>query len=799
MKNLIILTLLFTYSIVANTITLTSGEAKSGTINQGDTQYYKITTTTNQNLDVLLNQLSADTDLYVKIGTQPTLNNYDCKSDNGDQENETCLLNIEQNSTVFIAVYGFESAQYSVKATLSTPNNQTTTLQSNIPVNSSIIKNAMKYYKISATANKTLDVLLSQLSADADLYVKVGEKPTLNNYDCKSDEGGQNNESCLINITQNSNIFIGIYGFETANYQLKATLKSPEVPKKSVIYEDAEDNNTSRWTIIDDDSAGATVTNIYDADKNSRVIEVNSSDSYGPKYQLGTAWNNRENFNIKWDMKTTTDWIVEIKVTTTDGIRYIRYIDNLLSYRERDDDELIHGLGVFSTDGTWHPYRRNLVNDLKDFEPNNNIISVDSFSIQANASIDNIELFSSPNIVYENAEDNQTNRWSIYAGSNTAHINNINDSDRQSRVISFEGNNSENQYLIGNIVGESNAWGDTEHSNLKWSFKSNSNFKIYLLVNTQKGIRKIKYSNSDINITGIQNDEIYFGIGENTSDGKWHTFIRDIDADIKYFENNNSLLSIDGLIVVGNSKIDDLELFNVFKPQNHKAGFSLTFDDLFTDGWYSMRDTFLKYNVKATFFISYFDTLSAEEITKFKTLESDGHEIACHTLNHRGVGKDFNYDPTKINTYLSEEIIPALNAMKNVGFNPVSFAYPYGERDEAYDNAVRAYFPYLRDTASDANRPLSLLDEVFYKKGKHYTILSSDGIDHLYPDDKIEEIRDAFIKARENGEVISLFTHQIDANITDALSPQKLTKVIMTAQEVGLKFYTFKELNTIGQ
>ena len=216
-------------------------------------------------------------------------------------------------------------------------------------------------------------------------------------------------------------------------------------------------------------------------------------------------------------------------------------------------------------------------------------------------------------------------------------------------------------------------------------------------------------------------------------------------------------------------------------------------------GWYSMRDTFLKYGVKATFFVTYFNTLTAEEINQLKTLESDGHEIGSHTFSHKGVGKHYHYDHDKINDYIAEQIVPSLNGLRDAGFNPVSFAYPYGQRDEAYDNAVRAYFPYLRDTASDANRPLSLLDEIFNKKGKHYTILSSDGIDHVYPDNNIEEIRDAFIKARENGEIISLFTHDIDPITEGALSPEKLTKVIMTAQEVGLKFYTFKETYTIGQ
>ena len=675
----------------------------------------------------------------------------------------------------------------------------TITLTSGETQSGNIAQGEFAYYKIAVTQGQSLTSLLNGLDADVDLYVRVGDQPTTDIFDCKSEKGEIHSESCTLpSLSENSDVYIGVHGFEASTYSITATLYSADNTGSLVVYEDAQDHSIARWTITDDASTGATVANIYDTDKKSRVIEVNSSDSYSPQYQIGGDWNNRENFNITWEMKTTTDWIVDIVVTTTQGVRYLRYIDNVLSYKERDDELLIHGLGIFSTNGAWHPYRRDLLKDLKDFEPNNTIISVDSFSIQANARLDNIELFSSPNSVYENAEDNQTNRWSIHSGGNNAQITNVNDATRGSRVISFEGN-AQSQYLIGNEVGQSSAWGDREHSNLKWSFKSSDDFEIYLLVNTQKGIRKIKYSNSDITLKGIDDDEIYFGIGENASDGEWHTFIRDVAEDVKAFENNNRLVSIEGMIVVGNAKIDDLELFNVFKAQNHKAGFSLTFDDLYIDGWYSMRDTFLKYGVKATFFVTYFDTMSAEELNKLKTLESDGHEIGSHSFSHKGVGQDYNYNPDNIDTYIAQQIVPSLNSMRDAGFNPVSFAYPYGETTKAYNDAVRAYFPYLRDTASDANRPLLLLDEVFNKKGKNHTILSSDGIDHLYPDNDIEEIRDAFIKARENGEIISLFTHDIDPIREGTLSPQKLTKVIMTAQEVGLKFYTFKDTYTIGE
>ncbi|CAB1055769.1 hypothetical protein D1BOALGB6SA_503, partial [Olavius sp. associated proteobacterium Delta 1] len=39
------------------------------------------------------------------------------------------------------------------------------------------------------------------------------------------------------------------------------------------IYEDAEDSTTDGWVVHDDDPAGAVISNVYDADRLSRVIE----------------------------------------------------------------------------------------------------------------------------------------------------------------------------------------------------------------------------------------------------------------------------------------------------------------------------------------------------------------------------------------------------------------------------------------------------------------------------------------------------------------------------------------------
>ena len=583
------------------------------------------------------------------------------------------------------------------------------------------------------------------------------------------------------------------------NIELK---NNNEMAKKEAftLYEDAEDGNITKWIISDNIPVKAVISNVFDTDKQGRVIKFKSAESYGNQYQLGGAWNNSKYFNIKWDMKTTEGFIVDVVVSSEQGERYLRYMDREESSKGIEDEEVLyHGLGYFSTNGNWHTFTRDLAKDLKEIEPENRLLNVNSFTIRANASIDNIELFASLEKSYENAEDNKTNRWRLYRGSDEATITNVYDINRSSRVISLQGDGYANQYIIGGEIGEDDAWNDTNHSNIKWSMKNSEGFIVYLTVNSLKGIRYLKYFDGDFNQKNIDGNEIYYGLGSEASTGEWHTFIRDISADLKEFEPKNELLSVEGFIVIGSVQIDDLELFNTLHPLSSKAGLALTFDDYAVDGWFDMNPIFQEYGVKATFFVSNFHTLSAIQIDKLKMLESGGAEIGCHTYSHDGVNRDYQHNINRINEYINTQILPALENMKASGFNPKSFAYPYGEHEKEYDHAVRAYFPYLRTTASDNNRELYQLDEIFHKKGSHYNILAGDGIDNSY-NNGLKEIEKAFIKARKNQEVITLYGHKIIdlPNDNYSISPKKLKRIIIMAKHLGLEFCTFKEAYLLG-
>jgi len=565
------------------------------------------------------------------------------------------------------------------------------------------------------------------------------------------------------------------------------------VPKDFIIYEDAEDLSISRWS----KSSEGNVSNILDITTASHVINFNSADLYSNPYTLNL--NNQKNFNLSWDMKTTEGFIIDILVNTTQGERFLRY-DDTITIGKDGVDTLLLGLGYTPTNGQWNTIVRDLEKDLKTIEPSNQLLSIQSFIIRANAKIDNIELFSSPLKLYENAEDGLTERWSIYSGDNTATVSNNIDTSINSKIISLQGNSYAHQYIIGgDYTGEANAWNDKKNTNIQWSMKNGDGFIISLVINTQLGVRYINYFDGSRTYSTINGDTLVYGLGSDASNNKWHIYIRNIKDDLLKLEPTNKLLSIEGLIVTGSIKIDDLELFHILHPTQNKSGISLTFDDTTINSWFNSRTIFNKYQAKGTFFVSHFYSLDTEQINKLKILESDGSEIGCHTHNHKGVSQDFHNDVNRITEYIQEQIKVPYDLMKAAGFNPVSFAYPYGEHQKDYDVAVRAYFPYIRLTFDDFQNDLSTQAAIYHNSNNKYITLAGAGIDKDF-NNSITEITKALIQARRTGNVITFYAHDItnDLNKHYNILPQMLEEVIENASNLGLKFYTYKEAYQIG-
>jgi len=87
---------------------LSSGSMLSGSVQQSAWGEYKITTTPNDSqLTVRLTGLNQDADLYVRSGSRPSFNQFDCRPFTGDTAAETCSLTVTGNQVYYIGVNGF--------------------------------------------------------------------------------------------------------------------------------------------------------------------------------------------------------------------------------------------------------------------------------------------------------------------------------------------------------------------------------------------------------------------------------------------------------------------------------------------------------------------------------------------------------------------------------------------------------------------------------------------------------------------------------------------------------------------
>ena len=159
-------------------------------------------------------------------------------------------------------------------------------------------------------------------------------------------------------------------------------------------------------------------------------------------------------------------------------------------------------------------------------------------------------------IIYEDASDGTIDKWKIFDNTPSgAFIKNIVD-DKKGKVIQLSGTSLLNEFILGNLPGMENAWNNTDERVVQWSMKTNKDFLIFVSLKTQNGNRFLVYSSKDYS-TGHT-----YGLGSESKDGKWRAYRRDLDADLKAVESNNSIVSVNGFLVRGSGLFDDIQLLN---------------------------------------------------------------------------------------------------------------------------------------------------------------------------------------------------------------------------------------------
>ena len=162
--------------------------------------------------------------------------------------------------------------------------------------------------------------------------------------------------------------------------------------------------------------------------------------------------------------------------------------------------------------------------------------------------------------VYEDAEDGKTYGWSVYDNKpKKATIRNEFDDQQQSRVIQLNGSGTANGYRLRNEDGS--PWHNSEQFTIQWNMKYQEDFVVYLDVETTAGHRYVYYTPDDYD--GLGSDRyVHHGLGSDVVDGQWHTFTRDLQADLEDAQPGVTILEVNGFLIRGSGRVDDIQLIS---------------------------------------------------------------------------------------------------------------------------------------------------------------------------------------------------------------------------------------------
>jgi hypothetical protein len=365
--------------------------------------------------------------------------------------------------------------------------------------------------------------------------------------------------------------------YNKVSYSINPTIQKVE----------SDGTDPDKWSLYSVNGGNPTITSVYDEEKGSDVIEfngdgVNNGYMIGYSFNTNTGWNDTVNKTIKWSMKFNEEYIIYVRVSTTDGYRYLYYTANNQDYgiSSYDAPHYIHnGLGSASDDGQWVTVSRNLSADLNRFERMNEIISVDGFFVRGSGRVDDLELLSTEatvvnETIYEDAEDSLTTGWSIYdANPAGAEVKNVVDADTGSNVIELTGDGINNGFVLGSW---DDRWDNTINKEISWDLKTDNNYVIYVSVLTTDGHRFMTYSplsdttyaknpdyqeSSVIEVNGYTYVNHY--LPPSTRSDAWNTIARNLETDLKDYEPDNSLVSVSGFLVRGdNLRLDNIKMFD---------------------------------------------------------------------------------------------------------------------------------------------------------------------------------------------------------------------------------------------
>lgn len=136
------------------------------------------------------------------------------------------------------------------------------------------------------------------------------------------------------------------------------------------------------------------------------------------------------------------------------------------------------------------------------------------------------------------------------------------------------------------------------------------------------------------------------------------------------------------------------------------AGLALSFDDAAIYEWSAIADQLDAYGARVTFFVAYYDTFDPERRDLLRDLAARGHAIGNHTTHH--VRAPDYVQRHGMVRYLDDEVRPMTERLRADGYNPRTFAYPFGARMSEIDRALLDEFDVIRTISFPRDNPFTV-------------------------------------------------------------------------------------------
>lgn len=128
-----------------------------------------------------------------------------------------------------------------------------------------------------------------------------------------------------------------------------------------------------------------------------------------------------------------------------------------------------------------------------------------------------------------------------------------------------------------------------------------------------------------------------------------------------------------------------------------RAGLALSFDDDDVAGWLGLADMLDRYQLRVTFFVTRFQSMSTADRATLAELARRGHDVEAHGVAHLRAPEAVQ--ERGLEAYLRDEALPSVDALAAAGFAPRVFAYPYGARTSTIDRALLDHLALVRSVA----------------------------------------------------------------------------------------------------